>query len=174
MKLTAKVIVLLALCMALTACGFHFRNNKRLPTQFHTLYYTSKHPNSNVALSLQRLLESMDIHLVDSPSKARYSLSVDDDQLSTSSPALINSSLPTTITTALTVSLSIKNNRTHRVVTSNTFSASQDLLLSANQIYMPHTNNVLKQTLNQRIQINIFYWLTSKDMQKLLNHANHV
>lgn len=77
--------VLLVVTLLLTACGFHLRGQAEMP--FRTLYLQSANPNSVLAASLRRNLESNNVRLTEKAEQAEVALEIvserDDKQILT-------------------------------------------------------------------------------------------
>lgn len=58
-----KRLILLA-TIALSACGWHFKNNEMLPQELRTLTFESADPHSEIARTLRQQLQLNDVKLV--------------------------------------------------------------------------------------------------------------
>lgn len=166
--------LVLILCSFLMAgCGFQPRSGKRLPNSLRQVYYAPENPDSITSVQLKAMLAAMNVHFVKSPKLAKYTLHISNNRFSSSRAEITNANLPSSISYDLTAAVSIENNKTKHVLVSNFFVANQSITLNANQIYMPNTNYAIKQTLSNEIQAQIYYWLTTTNIKKILDYASN-
>lgn len=167
------VIVIGLCCAILSGCEFHMRSAASFPSELHTLYFSTDKPYSALSIQLKELLHSMQVHITNKQSNARFSLIISNDTFSYSRPEIVDTTLPTSITFVHSVTVSIRDNTSNTIITSESFSASQILVLNVNQIYTANANELVKQQLNRRIASLIYYWLRSINTKTALKHANN-
>lgn len=168
---TTRMLTILFFCLSIGGCGFTMRSSQALPPSLHTVYVSAEKPYSPLTVKLKSLLTAAHVDLKKTPDYARFSLVITEDRFSSTRAAVVNANLPSTIDYKQTATISIKNNSSHQVIATRSFAATESLKLNANQIYMPTNDDELKNTLNQEIVTQIYYWLTSTDTKNLLNHA---
>lgn len=168
-----RFICLIIVYFCLSGCGFTMRNNKPFPRVLHSVYIASEKPNSLLTTKLKALLTSHQTSLQNGAHDAPISLVITNDVFNSSRAAVLNANLPSTISYHQTATITIKNNKTNSPIAARSFSSSQALLLNANQINMPTNEYEIKNTLNQDIVTQIYYWLISTNLKNILQHANH-
>lgn len=166
-----RILVIASLSLLVSACGFKMRTNSNWPHALRRIYYVPENPYTSLAVRLKSLLKTMNVALVSSPKQARYSLFITNDQFTSSHAEVVNANLPSTVTYTQTATITIENNHTKKTVVRQTFSATQSITLNANQIYVPNSSGMIRQSLNQDIQTHIYYWLTSKNIKSRLAYA---
>lgn len=161
-------------CIIMTGCGFHLRSGKALPHSLRHIYYAADNPYAPTSVQLTQVLTGMNVHFSKKKSQVKYTLSVTNDHFITARAQNLNANLPSSVTYSQGVTIGIINNQTQRIIASKQFSASESQTLNANQIYAPHTNDTVRQSLSQQIETRIYYWLTSTTLKDTLKHADQL
>lgn len=74
-----KAAVIFALCMLLSACGFHVRGSTPLPAGIHTLYLKTPNAYDEITKILKQALIKHDITLVSNTNQAPYTLVIEQE-----------------------------------------------------------------------------------------------
>lgn len=171
-RVLTPALILITLCCLLTACGFQLRSKNELPASLHQLVLIPLKPYSKFTTLLKEMINSMGIKLLPEKSKqARFALVITKDDFTHSRAQSVNANLPTSASYSQTAEVEIKDLKTGAILTSNTFSKSESQSLNTNQLYTPGTNRVAVSSLNEQIVAQIFYWLSSHNIKKILDHA---
>ncbi len=160
-------------CALLTGCGFKMRSYHAFPNALRNIYFSPKKPYSPLTVKLKALLLAMRVTLKDKPVNAPFSIIITRDNFSASRSDIINAHLPSSISYTQTAGISIKNNALKKIIASKFFASSESVTLNANQLYMPSTDYEIKNTLNQEIVTQVYYWLTTTNIKMLLHHATN-
>ncbi len=162
-----KTLTLLVTCMALTGCGFHFRNKDTLPVGMNSIAIES--PNSNFAAQLEDTFNS--IHIQPNHTSP-YQLVVTHYQLDQSSPEIITADAPATVTYSLTVTVELHLH--HKMIASHNFSSSQVVIQNMNSLQARKAAPTLILQFHNDIIQQIYLWLSSNQIKQDVNqtHAN--
>jgi len=149
------------------------RSSKAIPYQLRTIYFSPIKPYSALSNKLKTTLTAIHVKLKDNPTQAPFTLAITQDDFVTSRAEITNANLPSSISYTQTATIAISSNTTKKVIISKSFSASVSVILNVNQLYMPSSDYEIKNTLNQAVVTQIYYWITTDNLKMLLKNATH-
>lgn len=167
-------LTLILFCFLISSCAFQLRSKADFPTELNTVYLSSDKAYSILAIDMTTLFQSMDTRLVKNQAEAPFSVVISNNYFTYSRPAIIDATQLTTIGFMKRATISIINNKTHKLVTMQSFTTAQSLTLNANQIYTVNSNDIMQQQLNHEMVSLIYYWLISSHTKAALHDANNV
>jgi len=162
-------ISLILFCFLISGCGFHLRSKADFPIELNTIYLSSDKAYSTLAIDLTALFQSMDTRLVKNQSNAPFSVVIANNYFTYSRPAIIDATQLTTIGFMKRATISIINNKNHKVIATQSFTTAQSLTLNSNQIYTVNSNDIMQQQLNREMVSLIYYWLISSHTKAALS-----
>lgn len=162
--------IMLFSSLLLSACGFHMRSRHELPAQLQTVYFHSDNPVAPAAIALKSMLTTIGIHLVNTPTQARYGISLTRPITSNSSPSgSTDNSNAYNITYTQKITISIVNTKTQATIISKTLSASRSQLLNRSQVLTANTASTATQDLPNDLATSAYLWLTTDDVRHAFN-----
>lgn len=166
-----RIIIPLTLSLMLTACGLHMRNSASIPPELHRLYVYSPQPYSPFITLLKSQLEALDIDVVDSPTKANYTLAILSTTLTHSNPPIGNTSYAYSYAFTYHVGIALRTKDDVDVAGPYQFYTTRSLLLNTNQIYTSGARPLLQRELQRDMVNKIYDWLASTNLHRELKHA---
>ncbi len=163
MKMIIRLIALSCLALLLSACGFQLHNPDAMPEQLHTVFLQSNQPSSELTTRLKEMLRSQKIHIVTSPSQARYGLVVSDK--------VVTTTRSTSVVSTLHASIHLVDHQERGVLPAQSFSATQSVILNNNQVMTTFVDDSVTHELANDIVNRIYYWLTSAEVHDALSNT---
>ncbi|MCH9743356.1 MAG: hypothetical protein K0U29_00345 [Gammaproteobacteria bacterium] len=116
-------------------------------------------------------MQSLGVHLVSSPNKARYGLYFMGSNLTHNQANISNSNQSTSVSFTLTTQIKLTDRNGDALLGPLSFSASSSQTLNADQIYTTTIDSGAKQQLQQNVISSIYYWLTSDEVKQALRQT---
>lgn len=163
--------------MIISGCGFQFRNPNDLPSQLHTIYLSSTRPNDMLIIQLQRTLEALNVHFVNSPDKAPVTLKISNISYQHNNPNVISTITAISYLVSLDATVTLLDSNNKPILPPYQLHVARNVILNTNQILIP---NILRDAAHNltREGVNlIYYWLTTANNRYALSqmeqhHAN--
>lgn len=169
MSNTIKCLLVSALCILISGCGFLPRRASDLPAPLHTLNVLSDTPNNALTIQITRLLKSLSVTLTNKPTFNGYTLNIRNIQFTSNKPSITTSNQAVNLTYSLSMTYSLTHTRCQPILPSQTLRVNHTLMLNANQIYTSNASQWLKQTMIQNLTTLLYAHLTSQDTKKAVN-----
>ncbi|MDF1761631.1 MAG: hypothetical protein P1U40_13950 [Coxiellaceae bacterium] len=160
-----RVTVIAGLAVLLISCGIQLRSPDELPAGLRSMYMQTPDPYSNLSNLLNRMFAALDIKMTKSPTKAGYIFEVIGSTFDHDNPAITTSNQAITLTYRLVLVFQIKQGG-KVVFGPRSLTATREVILNANQLFMNNVNPLVKQQLDRRMTDLVFDQLISEQAIK--------
>lgn len=168
-SLFIKKILILVLCLTITACGFHLRGEDSIPMPLRVMYLKTNQPYGEFEAKLKRTFNSIGITLTDSPVNAPIIFEIEQSSLSYSQLSIGTSNQATVYSVVYTVRFGIYDSRDHTLLPAQDISSTSNLTLAANQVLGASNQiDLLSQQLQYDIITRILAILNSEHLRQTL------
>ncbi|MDF1796805.1 MAG: hypothetical protein P1U63_09740 [Coxiellaceae bacterium] len=164
-KQWTRLIVIASLSIIIAGCGIHFRSPDELPAGLRSMYLQTSDPYSNLSNLLNRMFAALDIKMAKSPDKADYIFEVIGTTFDHDNPAITTSNQAITLTYRLLLIFQIKQGG-KVVFGPRSLTATREVILNANQLFMNNVSPLVKQQLDRRMTDLVFDQLISEQAIK--------
>lgn len=168
-----KTILTLAICTAialsLTACGFSPRSASDVPPSLHILYLDSPNPYSPLVVQLQRTLQSVDVHIVNTIDEAPVILRIITNDFYYHIPTILDSGDAVTYSYTVKVTYQLQTKTGENITAPKTISITRSLIQNANQVYTPNATQLMKREITRTVVILIYHDLLSQGTRQALD-----
>ncbi|MDF1655283.1 MAG: hypothetical protein P1U34_09245 [Coxiellaceae bacterium] len=167
LKQWLRLTVIASLSLLLIGCGIHFRSPDELPAGLRSMYLQTSDPYSNLSNLLTRMFAALDIKMLKNSAKADYVFEVIGTTFDHDNPAITTSNQAITLTYRLLLIFQIK--RDGKVVFGpRQLTATREVILNANQLFMNNVSPLVKQQLDRRMTDLVFDQLISGEALKAM------
>jgi LPS-assembly lipoprotein len=163
--------LILSLCLALTACGFHLRGNEKLPAAIKVIYIQSSTPYGNFEQTLRESLLTYNIKIVDSPKDANVILNIASAGLSQAAGAVSATLTLRQYTLNYNVTYQILSPKGKAILPANTVSSTTSFTSSMSDMMLSSKNATAQYLppLQRDAVFRIISQLLSNQSQQALN-----
>lgn len=164
------LLFILTLPLLLSSCGFSLRSSFDLPPALKTLYFESIYPYNSTSQTIRSTLQRSDVHLVDLPEQAPFSLHILEEHFTTTQSTVGSSQQMRDYTATYHITYSIKNKQDRTLIGPKTISAQRTITVTANEL-LENSNKSLdaKQKMIQEITTRMMHQLESYQTKAILN-----
>lgn len=127
-------IVLLALLLTLSACGFHLRGQVPLSSQLSSVYLDAQQPNSAFSKLITRQLQYAKVNVSQTPGKSPVILNIINENWQSNERAISATTLERQRILTFTVDYQLLTNKGQVIVPPAQASAHRSLIMNANRL----------------------------------------
>lgn len=168
MKCLINYCILLILPLALVGCGFHLRNASKVPPELHALYFDPVNAYDPVVVDLRETLMALHVTMTHSPQQAAYTLHLSKSIINNTQPSLSDITLATTVSFSQSITASLIDNKTKKIIITHEFSESIVQTLNQNQVTTNSTTTLGTQDLPRNLVNDLYLWLTTNQVYNAL------
>ncbi len=177
MRFRIKLILIFITTLLLSGCGFHSHSPKDVPVLLKTLYIDSYNPYNPVTVQVTRMLQGLNIHIVNDPADAPLTLRIRRNIWTPDVPTIIFSGNAHSYSYTLTTKFSLITRDGKYIISPTSVSSASSVLLNSNQVYAPNATALMKSEIVRTISISIFNSLvspgTKQTLDKLYRRKHH-
>ncbi len=162
-----RLTVIASLAVLLLGCGIQLRSPNELPAGLHSMYLQTSDPYSNLSNLLNRMFAALDVKMTKSPAKSSYIFEVIGSTFDHDNPAITTSNQAITLTYRLVLVFQVKQGG-KVVFGPRSLTATREVILNANQLFMNNVNPLVKQQLDRRMTDLVFDQLISEQAIKAM------
>jgi LPS-assembly lipoprotein len=168
-----RYLLVVFVCLMLSACGFHIRNQADMPPQLRILTIENANVHSSLTSQLAANLESLGVTIVKPSRPAPFTLSILADSFSQTNSVLGTAQQLNTITLNYAVTFAIRDAQGHYIILPSTIISSTAYLQNASQVLgdtaaIPQLQQALIRDMIQKILAKLAAQNTRQALEKPL------
>ena len=170
MKISRAFIlfIIASLMVTLSGCLLQPRSPNDIPPKLRTLYLDTPNPYSPLSVQLQRLLQSLNVHLTNSAETAPVTLHIMKSEWSDNIQAITYSGNATTYSYTLTTRFELLSRKGKPLIGPTSLRVTRSLIQNANQVYTPNATRLVKREMIRTMVTLIYNQLTSQQTRQML------
>jgi LPS-assembly lipoprotein len=164
-----KNILILAILLSLTACGFHLYGKKAVPPQMQTMYLQSNTPYGTLETNLKQSLLAVGVKFADAADQAPVTLNITSTNLSHADSNTVSSAQATVYNFTYDVTFNLLDASGNPIIDSQTVKATRTLTLNPNEVLDANPEvDTMQQEMERELSFKIIQILGSPNTRQAL------
>jgi LPS-assembly lipoprotein len=171
-----KNILILAILLSLTACGFHLYGQKAVPPQMQTMYLQSNNPYGTLETNLKQSLRAVGVKFAGAANQAPVTLNITSANLNHGDSNTVSSAQATVYNFTYDVTFNLLDASGNPIIGQQTVQSARTLTLNPNEVLDANPEvDTTRQEMERELSFKIIQILGSPNSRQALTNLtkNH-